>query len=164
MGNYIYHYSSPLGVLRIQTSEEYILSIHYTNLNAADMPASNKSCNVEPVQEVCRWLDAYFTGAALNSANMPISFNGTPFQNSVWKHLLEIPYGQTVTYGQIAKVIAQERGTRKMSPQAVGQAVGANPISILVPCHRVIGAKGKLTGYAGGIDRKIWLLSHEQSI
>ena len=80
---------------------------------------------------------------------------GTPFQQRVWQRLLETPYGQTVTYGELAKVLGCK------SAQAVGGAVGRNPISILIPCHRVVGADGSLTGYAGGMENKIWLLEHE---
>ena len=87
---------------------------------------------------------------------------GTDFQKRVWQRLLEIPYGQTVSYGQLAREIGQALGKEKMSAQAVGQAVGRNPISILIPCHRVVGVKGQLTGYAGGLDKKIWLLRHER--
>ena len=86
---------------------------------------------------------------------------GPPFRLSVWKHLLEIPYGETTTYGEIAKRIAREMGIERMSAQAVGGAVGHNPVSIIVPCHRVIGADGSLTGYAGGLEKKVRLLTLE---
>ena len=86
---------------------------------------------------------------------------GSPFRLSVWKHLLEIPYGKTATYGELAKIMAEERGLARMSAQAVGGAVGHNPISIIVPCHRVIGANGSLTGYGGGLDKKERLLALE---
>ena len=86
---------------------------------------------------------------------------GTEFQKQIWNLLLTIPYGQTRTYGDIAREMAALSGKEKMSAQAVGQAVGRNPISILIPCHRVVGTKGQLTGYAGGLENKIWLLRHE---
>ena len=92
---------------------------------------------------------------------MPILPEGTAFQQQVWKLLLEIPYGKTRTYGDLSREIERLTGKEKMSAQAVGQAVGRNPISILIPCHRVVGAKGQLTGYAGGLERKIRLLRHE---
>ena len=85
------------------------------------------------------------------------------FRQAVWEVLLQIPYGQTMTYGEIAKKIAAQRGSKKMSAQAIGGAVGHNPISILIPCHRVVGATGNLTGYAGGIDKKVKLLKLEQT-
>ncbi|EQE45535.1 methylated-DNA-[]-cysteine S-methyltransferase family protein [Clostridioides difficile CD41] len=87
---------------------------------------------------------------------------GTPFQTTVWKILQQIPYGKTITYGEIAYKVAQQKGISKMSAQAIGGAVGHNGISIIVPCHRVVGTNGSLTGYAGGIDRKIKLLSLEK--
>ena len=93
--------------------------------------------------------------------DFPILLNGTPFQKRVWEILSTIPHGQTVTYGDIAREMAACTGKRKMSAQAVGQAVSRNPISIIIPCHRVVGAGDRLTGYAGGIDRKEWLLRHE---
>ena len=93
---------------------------------------------------------------------MPLHFTGTPFQNEVWEILSAIPYGQTTTYGEIAKKLAARRGLPHMSAQAVGGAVGHNEISIIVPCHRVVGTNGSLTGYAGGIDRKVKLLTLEQ--
>ena len=92
---------------------------------------------------------------------MPIHFTGTDFQNEVWEILCTIPYGQTMTYGEIAKQIAAKRGVPRMSAQAVGGAVGHNEISIIVPCHRVVGANGSLTGYAGGIEKKVKLLKLE---
>lgn len=107
-----------------------------------------------------RWLDAYFQGRE-EPVGFPVDARGTPFQKRVWEILLTIPYGQTRTYGSIARQIARETGREKMSAQAVGQAVGKNPISILIPCHRVVGTGGKLTGYTGGMENKVWLLDHE---
>ena len=107
-----------------------------------------------------RWLDAYFAGEAPKET-VPLKLEGTAFQTRIWEILLTIPYGETRTYGSIAGQLAREMGKKKMSAQAVGQAVGRNPVSILVPCHRVVGAGGKMTGAAGGIDRKAWLLRHE---
>ena len=95
---------------------------------------------------------------------MPLHFIGTDFQKEVWKILESIPYGKTMTYGEIADVIAKNRGLKRMSAQAVGGAVGRNEISIIVPCHRVVGSNGSLTGYAGGIDKKIELLKLEKKV
>lgn len=106
------------------------------------------------------WLDAYFSGSP-KDPDFRLNPHGTAFQKQVWDILLTIPYGKTVTYGAIAREMAARTGKKKMSAQAVGQAVGANPISILIPCHRVVGTNGKLTGYAGGLDKKEWLLRHE---
>lgn len=107
------------------------------------------------------WLDRYFAGKAPLQCELPLAPIGGPFRQSVWKILCEIPYGGTITYGSIAKRLAAESGKASMSAQAVGGAVGRNPISIIIPCHRVVGASGSLTGYAGGIRTKVWLLTHE---
>lgn len=114
-----------------------------------------------PVFDLTRkWLDVYFSGK--NPDFMPpVSLNGTPFQMQVWEILKTIPYGTTITYRDIAKEIERVRGIASMSSQAVGGAVGRNPVSIIVPCHRVVGSNGSLTGYAGGIDTKIALLRAE---
>ena len=108
-----------------------------------------------------QWLDTYFNGKEPDFTP-PLSLYGTPFQKMVWEILLTIPYGQTMTYGDIAKRIAEQKGIARMSAQAVGGAVGRNPISIIIPCHRVIGTNGSLTGYAGGIGKKIYLLNLEK--
>ena len=111
-------------------------------------------------EEARRWLDIYFSGAKPDFA-LPLHLTGTPFQLDVWRILCQIPYGETTTYGRIANRISEERGLPGMSAQAVGGAVGRNPVSVIVPCHRVVGVDGSLTGYAGGIDRKIRLLMLE---
>ena len=107
-----------------------------------------------------RWLDIYFTGKE-PEFQVPLHVSGTDFQKEVWEILRTIPYGQTMTYGEIARQIAERRGLRRMSAQAVGGAVGRNPVGIIVPCHRVVGSDGSLTGYAGGIERKQALLTIE---
>ena len=108
-----------------------------------------------------RWLDAYFAGRQPEVSALPLAPRGSAFAQSVWQLLLEIPYGQTVTYGQLAKRLAEQRGLVQLSAQAVGGAVGHNPISVIIPCHRVLGAKNQLTGYAGGLDVKTFLLKLE---
>lgn len=108
------------------------------------------------------WLTVYFTGREPDFS-VPLHFTGTDFQNEVWSILCSIPYGQTMTYGGIAKQIAAKRGVPRMSAQAVGGAVGHNEISIIVPCHRVVGTNGSLTGYAGGIEKKVKLLTLEHA-
>ncbi|MBO4512075.1 MAG: methylated-DNA--[protein]-cysteine S-methyltransferase [Victivallales bacterium] len=107
-----------------------------------------------------RWLDMYFGGKEPDFMP-PLNMQGTDFRQAVWKILLDIPYGKTMTYGEIAARLARERGLKAMSAQAVGGAVGHNPIAIIVPCHRVIGAAGKMVGYGGCIHRKIALLEIE---
>lgn len=112
------------------------------------------------LQEAKRWLNAYFSGHE-PKVEVPLHLIGTPFRQEVWKLLLQIPYGQVATYGDLAKKMAEKRGVAYMSAQAIGGAVGHNEISIIIPCHRVIGANGNLTGYAGGIDKKLKLLELE---
>lgn len=107
------------------------------------------------------WLDAYFRREP-QPVGFPLAPEGTAFQKLVWDLLREVPYGRTCTYGGLAKEAARRLGKERMSAQAVGQAVGSNPISILIPCHRCVGAKGKLTGYAWGLEKKQWLLDHEK--
>lgn len=108
-----------------------------------------------------RWLDAYFAGGRPDPAAVVMAPVGGAFRQAVWKILRGIPYGAVTTYSEIAREIARCRGIKTMSSQAVGGAVGHNPISILIPCHRVVGTNGNLTGYAGGIEKKVWLLNHE---
>lgn len=110
--------------------------------------------------QVRAWLDRYFDGDSLPVATLPLKPGGTPFQQRVWKLLADIPYGELRTYAELAAQIACDCGG-KASARAVGTANGRNPISIILPCHRVIGSDGSLTGYAGGIARKVWLLEHE---
>ena len=107
------------------------------------------------------WLDRYFKGENPQINELDLAPSGTKFRKEVWKVLCDIPYGKTITYGEIARKIAAERGIEKMSAQAIGGALKNNPIPIIIPCHRVIGSDGSLTGYAGGLDRKIFLLRHE---
>ena len=111
-------------------------------------------------EKVKQWLDIYFSGKEPNFT-VPLHFIGTDFQNEIWETLCTIPYGQTMTYGEIAKQIATKKGLPRMSAQAVGGAVGHNEISIIVPYHRVVGANGNVTGYAGGIEKKVKLLKLE---
>lgn len=106
------------------------------------------------------WFDEYFSGK-IPDFLPPIKYNGTEFQKIVWDELLKIPYGKTVSYGELARIVALKRGKTKMSAQAIGGAVGNNHICIIVPCHRVIGKDGSLVGYGEGIDKKIWLLRFE---
>ena len=109
-----------------------------------------------------KWLDEYFNGKKPEITELDLAPIGSEFAKNVWEILCEIPYGKVTTYGEIAKKMAKIMHKEKMSAQAVGGAVGHNPISIIIPCHRVVGANGSLTGYAGGIDKKIYLLKHEQ--
>ncbi|MBS5604542.1 MAG: methylated-DNA--[protein]-cysteine S-methyltransferase [Enterocloster asparagiformis] len=107
------------------------------------------------------WLDRYFNGKKPEPSELPLAPVGGEFRQTVWELLCEIPYGELTTYGQIAREAAKRLQRESMSAQAVGGAVGHNPISIIIPCHRVVGTGSSLTGYAGGLDKKIWLLKHE---
>ncbi|MDO4502876.1 MAG: methylated-DNA--[protein]-cysteine S-methyltransferase [Coriobacteriia bacterium] len=111
--------------------------------------------------QTAEWLDRYFAGKQPDPAELPLAPLGSNFRQRVWQKLLDIPYGQVRTYGSIAQELAAEDEKDRMSAQAVGGAVGHNPISIITPCHRVVGSTGSLTGYAGGVDKKVKLLQHE---
>lgn len=114
-------------------------------------------------RQVISWLECYFAGKNPDAHTIPMKPEGTAFQKAVWRELQKIPYGSTVTYGAIASTIARQKGLARMSAQAIGGAVGHNPISVLIPCHRVLGADGSLTGYAGGTEKKEYLLRLERS-
>ena len=118
----------------------------------------------EPLALATDWLDCYFAGKRPDGIQVPLAPKGSPFRQSVWEALQEIPYGETATYGEIAKRLEKKAENGKTSARAVGGSVGHNPIGILIPCHRVIGADGSLTGYAGGVERKAWLLAHERNL
>lgn len=145
---------APIGRLTLYSDGEALTGISFEHQRHFTPPVKVIPGDLPVFWAVETWLRHYFEGNQPNPADLPIRFSGTPFQISVWKALLEIPYGTSVTYGELAKKL----GT---SAQAIGSAVGRNPISILCPCHRVLGAGGKLTGYAGGLDMKIRLLELE---
>lgn len=154
--------NSPIGRILMMSDGENLNALEAIGRRdiASDGLAEKKDLPV--FKSTYLWLKKYFSGENPPISNVPIKpLEGTPFQKIVWKILLEIPYGSTITYGEIAKEAAGRLGKSKMSAQAVGQAVGQNPISIIIPCHRVIGANGNLTGYNGGIDVKIKLLEIE---
>lgn len=153
--------SSPVGTLTVASEGEKItgLWIEGQKYFASTLDPKAVERDLPIFQDVRNWLDQYF--AAENpSWRLPLAPKGSSFRQDVWKILCEIPYGEVVTYGQIAKRISQHTG-QAMSAQPVGGAVGHNPISILIPCHRVVGSNRSLTGYAGGIDKKIQLLALE---
>ena len=128
---------------------------------ANTLPDEHIPQETEILTETIKWLDMYFFGEEPNFTP-PLHPSGSSFRQAVWQILLQIPYGQTITYGEIARKLAETKNTSRMSAQAVGSAVGHNRVSVIVPCHRVIGSDGSLTGYAGGIERKIRLLDIEQ--
>ena len=161
---YISHYQSPIGNILLAADDKGLTGLwfegqKYFALNLDKDPKENK---LPVFTKTKQWLDIYFSGKEPDF-KVPLHFTGTEFQNAVWEILSSIPYGQTTTYGEIARTLAKSRGLAHMSAQAVGAAVGRNEISIIVPCHRVIGSNGDLTGYAGGIDKKIALLKLEKA-
>ena len=151
-------YPSPIGDLMIVCDHSHIRGLYMEN-QKPKQPIPNGRNAITQLAE--NWLDQYFLGNCPGTDHLPLAPEGTPFQRRVWEILTAIPYGASVTYGQIAAQIAECRGQKKPSAQAVGQAVGANPIGIMIPCHRVLGKGDRLCGYAGGIPRKKWLLDHE---
>ncbi len=149
--------TSPVGMLTLVANEQGLAAILWENEN----PRRVRLGSLEPaphhpvLQETQRQLQDYFAGTR-QTFSLPFAFTGTPFQNKVWKALITIPYGKTRTYSQIARQIGHPQAVR-----AVGAANGKNPLSIVAPCHRVIGSNGKLTGFAGGLENKAWLLEFE---
>lgn len=155
-------YSSPLGIITIAAEKNAIRGLWFEGQKyfPSDLPEYSDDLT-KPLTLACRWLDAYFAGNKPPIDMLPLAPQGSTYQQLVWSCLPRIPYGQTVTYGRLAAEVALRLGTKSMSAQAIGGAVGKNPISVIIPCHRVVGANGSLTGYAGGIERKMWLLQHE---
>ena len=160
---YTSRYRSPLGEMLLAADEAGVTGLWFAGQKyfALHLDKEQEEKEIPLFGAAKRWLDVYFAGIEPDFT-VPLHFTGTAFQNEVWQILCTIPYGQTTTYGEIAKQLAARRGVPHMSAQAVGGAVGHNPISILVPCHRVVGAGGSLTGYAGGLQRKRRLLALEQ--
>lgn len=162
---YTHNYQSPLGEIVIASDDTAITGLWLVGQRHFDIEVEGCITDKDlPIfDEVSRWLDIYFTGN--NPGEIPaVRMNGTPFQLEVWQILQAVPYGKLITYREIAELIAKKRGITKMSARAVGNAVGRNPVSILVPCHRVVGSSGKMTGYAGGIERKVKLLKLENAL
>jgi methylated-DNA-[protein]-cysteine S-methyltransferase len=158
MGMILDTFHSPLGPITLCSDETALTAVVFPGQKFEEnhIP-SDAAFGKSPVLEEAKiWLSRYFEGEIPDSLP-PIAPKGTPFQQRVWQMLLEIPYGQTVTYGELAKTLGCK------SAQAVGGAVGRNPISILIPCHRVVGADGSLTGYAGGVEKKEFLLTTEKN-
>ncbi len=162
---YISHYQSPLGNILLAADNVGLRGLWFKNQRyfAYCLDSKHKEKELSLFTDVKRWLDIYFCGRKPNF-EIPLHFIGTTFQKEVWEILYSIPYGKTITYGTIAKLIATKRGLKHMSAQAVGGAIGHNVISIIVPCHRVIMANGSLGDYAGGIDKKTALLKLEKII
>lgn len=157
-------YQSPVGELTLASDGESLVGLWLAGQKYfADTVAGALHARDDlPVFVAAKqWLDAYFAGDQPAIAGLRLAPIGGAFRQSVWKILCEIPYGEVTTYGEIANKMAVQLGKEHMSAQAVGGAVGRNPISIIIPCHRVVGTNGSLTGYAGGIEKKVQLLTHE---
>lgn len=159
---YTCHYESQLGGILLAADEIGLTGLWFDGQKyfARELPAERTEKEMPILTETKRWLDIYFTGTEPDFMP-PLHPIGSTFRQEVWKLLLQIPYGKTVTYGELARQLAEKRGLPRMSAQAVGGAVGHNQISVLIPCHRVVGANGSLTGYAGGIQKKVKLLELE---
>lgn len=162
MKNY-YFYASPIGDLTLVSDENKLIAVRYgKNFFHDELPICDKNLEKNNILNATKnWLRAYFNGGNPDLSELAISPCGNEFRETVWKLLCKISYGSTVTYGYIAQETAKLMGKDKMSAQAVGGAIGSNPIAIIIPCHRVIGKDGNITGYAGGIDKKLFLLKHE---
>lgn len=161
--NYLSHYASPLGGITLASDGEALTGLWFDGQKyfAATLSPEWEEGDLPLFREVREWLDLYFEGRD-PGFTLPLSPGGaTPFRQAVWEILLTIPYGGTMTYGEIGARLAARQGLAHMSAQAVGGAVGHNPISLLIPCHRVVGGNGSLTGYAGGVEKKIKLLELE---
>ena len=161
---YISHYRSPLGDILLAADQNCLTGLWFEGQKyfALHLDKEREEKEIPVFEKTKEWLDIYFSGKEPDF-EVPLRFIGTDFQKEVWKILCSIPYGQTMTYGEIAGKLAEKRGKKSMSAQAVGGAVGHNRISILVPCHRVVGSDGSLTGYAGGIEKKVKLLTLEKA-
>lgn len=160
-------YDSKIGKLTLAATDIHLIGLWIENQKYFGGPAEYpiQENNQHPLLNHAKaWLDQYFSNDKPALTELPLAPQGSNFQKQVWQQLCQIPYGQTITYGAIAKQIAKQRGLKTFSAQAVGGAVGRNPISIIIPCHRVIGTDGSLTGYAGGLDVKSWLLTHEATM
>lgn len=162
--NYKSEYNSPLGTITLMADDQHLIGLwldSQVKYNSDEIKQAQLNDGLNVFNDTKAWLDQYFNNENPPLEKLNIKTSGTPFQEDVWEILKQIPSGETMSYGEIAKRIADKYHIQSMSAQAVGGAVGKNPISIIIPCHRVMGKSGQLTGYAGGIDKKIALLKHE---
>lgn len=152
----IYH--SPLGDLSLVANNQGLIGVWFLNQKYFEQGLEGETVIEQAntiLDQAKQWLDTYFAGENSNMVKFPLNPRGTAFQKRVWQALSEIPWGQTRAYGDIAQKI------NCLSARAIGGSVSRNPLSIIIPCHRVLGAAGQMTGYAAGIDKKMWLLEHE---
>ena len=157
--------TSPLGTLTLTSDGKNITGLFIENQKyfLAGFKDLEEKNNLEIFQKTKIWLEKYFNGESPSIQELQLLPRGTNFQETVWNFLLDIPYGKTITYKELGKKVASKLNKSSMSSQAIGGAVGHNPISIIIPCHRVIGTNGSLTGYAAGISKKEYLLKLEQN-
>ena len=154
-------YLSPIGQLLLTADDTALVALHFCDEGHSCLLSDDAAFTDHVILQAAKqWLDVYFSGQEPNFMP-PLRPAGTGFQQEVWQLLRAIPYGKTTTYGEIAAALAARHGIPQMSAQAVGGAVGRNPIPIFIPCHRVVGSGGKLTGYSGGLEKKQFLLSNE---
>ena len=162
--NFIHRYDSPLGGITEASDGKSLIGLWFDGQKyfADTLDSDSEEKRLPVFEQTDRWLDIYFSGRKPDFTP-PLSMKTTAFRKAVWKIMLKIPYGHTMTYGEIADKIAKQQGRAWMSAQAVGGAVAHNPVSLIIPCHRVVGTNGSLTGYAGGIDKKVKLLTLEKA-
>lgn len=160
--HYTSTYHSPIGDILLASDDVGLCGLWFEGQKyfARGLDTAHEEKETSFLESARQWLDIYFSGKEPDF-RPPLHLSGTPFQNAVWDILCTIPYGRTLTYGEIAEELALKKTAERVSAQAVGGAVSHNTISIIVPCHRVVGSGGSLTGYAGGIDKKIYLLQLE---
>lgn len=158
------NYNSPIGSLFLAAKENALVGLWMDGQKyflGSVKEEMRENASSEILSKTKDWLDRYFKGEKPEAGELPLAPQGSEFRKAVWKILCTIPYGETISYGEIAHRIASSSGIERMSAQAVGGAVGHNPISIIIPCHRVVGSNGSLTGYAGGLEKKVCLLTLE---
>lgn len=162
--DYTAHYESPASGMTLASDGIALTGLWFDGQKyfAAGLADECEKRMLPVFRETFDWLDLYFSGRQPDF-RPALSLQATDFRKRIWEILLSIPFGCTMTYGEIAGRIAGEKGIKKMSPQAVGGAVAHNPVSLIIPCHRVVGSRGELTGYAAGIEKKRWLLQHEHA-
>ena len=160
---YMDHYESPLGGITLASDGEALTGLWFDGQKyfGSTLTQDTEQKKLPVFEQAAQWLSVYFSGKEPDFTP-PLSMKTTSFREAVWKIMLAIPYGKTMTYGEIARELARLRGIERMSAHAVGCAVSHNPISLIIPCHRVVGTNGSLTGYAGGIDKKVQLLTLEK--
>lgn len=161
---YTAEYESPLGTITLACDEEALIGLWFNGQKyfGRILPEQTEPREQPLFAEARRWLDVYFSGQEPDFCP-PLRYDSTPFRKTICDLMRQIPYGQTRTYGELAAEAARRKGVERMSAQAVGGAVGHNPISLMIPCHRVVGTNGSLTGYAGGIEKKAALLRLERA-